>query len=397
MTIIYSTLLVLLSSSLRSVDAALYDQVVHTRYGDVVGYPAFNSSPAGNLSNWQNIAVWKGIPFAATTGGSNRWKPPQPIGKWNSTLYASEFGPVCPASVGEGPPGGNQTGGSQPNYPVDENCLSLNIWSAANSTMAKLPVVMWSYPAGSTARDDLFTGGGMAADDIVFVNYNYRTGSFGWLSHPELSQERLEANGHNGSGNYGMLDQFAALKWIRANIASFGGDPNHITVMGQSAGSAATYHIVNSPLTKGDIVGAIIESGVRDPHDPQLPKYAEGYLTLEDSLAQGVKFLAYLNVTTIEEARQLPYANLITSLSLFGSKSGWNFEAVLDYYAMPDTYLNTLLKGAANQVPIITGNAHDENGVTIGLNISLSAYMAYLNTTYNGTFPNQFLELYPSK
>ncbi len=260
--------------------------------------------------------------------------------------------------------------------------------------MAKLPVVMWSYPAGSTARDDLFTGGGMAADDIVFVNYNYRTGSFGWLSHPELSQERLEANGHNSSGNYGMLDQFAALKWIRANIASFGGDPNHITVMGQSAGSAATYHIVNSPLTKGDIVGAIIESGVRDPHDPQLPQYAEGYLTLEDSLAQGVKFLAYLNVTTIEEARQLPYADLITSLSLFGSKSGWNFEAVLDYYAMPDTYLNTLLKGAANQVPIITGNAHDENGVTIGLNISLSAYMAYLNTTYNATFPDQFLELY---
>ncbi len=123
MTIIYSTLLVLLSSSLRSVDAALYDQVVHTRYSDVFGYPAFNSSPAGNLSNWQNIAVWKGIPFAATTGGSNRWKPPQPIGKWNSTLYASEFGPVCPASVGGGPPGGNQTGGSQPSYPGGRELL----------------------------------------------------------------------------------------------------------------------------------------------------------------------------------------------------------------------------------------------------------------------------------
>lgn len=99
---------------------------------------------------------------------------------------------------------------------------------------------MWSHPAESTASDALFDGAGMASKDIVFVNYNYRTGSFGWMGHPELSKERKATPGSNSSGNYGMLDQFAAL-----NIAAFGGNPEHITVVGQSAGSADTYHIVN--------------------------------------------------------------------------------------------------------------------------------------------------------
>lgn len=193
--------------------AALYNDVIHTKYGDVQGYPAFNSSPAGNLTHWKEITVWKGIPFAATTGGENRWRAPQPAAAWNSTLYADDFGPVCPAATSGG------------DYTINEDCLNLNIWSAANSTGAKLPVVLWSYPAESTARDALFNGGGMADKGVVFVNYNYRTGSFGWMSHPELSEEFEAVTGHNTSGNWGMLDQFAALKWVKANIADFGGDP----------------------------------------------------------------------------------------------------------------------------------------------------------------------------
>lgn len=141
------------------VDAALYDKVIPTLQGDVVGYRAFNSSPAGNLTNWQAITVWKGIPFAADTSGENRWRQPQAAPKRNSTYYASDFGAVCPASA---------FGAST--YTTSEDCLNLNIWSAANSSNAKLPVVMWSYPAGGTNQDALFTGGGMAAKDIVFVN-----------------------------------------------------------------------------------------------------------------------------------------------------------------------------------------------------------------------------------
>lgn len=143
-----STFSYLASAALASLtEAALYDKVIHTQHGDIVGYPAFNSSPTGvNLTQWQNIAVFKGIPFAASTAGNNRWRQPQPVQPWNTTLYASDFGPVCPSAVSNSP---------FSSYTFSEDCLSLNIWTAANSSNASLPVVMWSYPAESTASDAL--------------------------------------------------------------------------------------------------------------------------------------------------------------------------------------------------------------------------------------------------
>ncbi|KAL2821411.1 carboxylesterase [Aspergillus cavernicola] len=365
--------------------AALHSTVVETKYGAVQGYPAFTSEPSSNLTHWRDITTWKGIPFAATTGGQNRFKEPQPLNPWNGTLDASSWGSVCPTA----------TSGSN-NYTIDEDCLNLNIWSPANSTNAKLPVVMWSYPAGSTAADGLFDGGGMADKGIVYVNYNYRAGSFGWLSHPELTTEFQQVSGSNSSGNWAMLDQFAALKWIHENIAAFGGDPEHITVMGQSAGSAATQHILNSPLTKGLIAGAIIESGVRDPQDPMCTSVAENYITLDDSELQGIEYLASLNVSTIAEARELPMEDLISGTSPIGSSSQWSFTATLDYYAMPDTYYNTLIKGLAHNVPVITGNAKDENGATFNLSITVSEYLADMNETFSGEWLDRFLELYPA-
>ncbi|KAL4899305.1 hypothetical protein BDW74DRAFT_183838 [Aspergillus multicolor] len=370
--------------------AALYETVVQTQYGAVQGHPAFNSTPSGtNFTNWKDITVWKGIPFAATTGGQNRWKAPQPASAWNGTLDARDFGNVCPSATN----GDND-------YTIDEDCLNLNIWSAANSSEAKLPVVMWSYPAQSTARDALFNGAGMADKGVVYVNYNYRTGAFGWLSHPELSAEFKQVTGSNSSGNWGMLDQFAALTWIHENIASFGGDPDRITVMGQSAGSAATQHILNSPLTKGLIVGAIIESGVRDPHDPLCASVAENYNTLDVSLAQGVRFLNTLNVSTIAAAREIPMQTIVDagSTTTLGSSSSssWSFSATLDYYAMPDTYYNTLIKGLAADVPVLTGNTKDESGATYGLTLSMESYLSDLNETFTGTWRERFLHAYPA-
>ncbi|PYH98104.1 alpha/beta-hydrolase [Aspergillus ellipticus CBS 707.79] len=362
--------------------AALYDTVVQTSHGPVMGYRAFNSSPSGiGLGRWEEIAVWKGIPFAANTSGENRFRPPQPAEAWDEVRYAADFGPVCPSA----------TSGMN-DYTINEDCLNLNIWSVANSSSDKLPVVMWSYPAESTARDDLFNGGGMAAQDVVFVNYNYRTGSFGWLATPELSEERLATVGVNSSGNWGMLDQFAALKWIKANIASFGGDPDHITVMGQSAGSAATYHILNSPLTEGDIVGAIIESGVRDPHDPLCTSLAEGYTTLEDSLATGESFMTSLSCSDIACMRALPMDDLITSFM----GSSYSFSATLDHYAMPATYLEALEAGAANQVPVLTGNTKDESGANFNITLSLAEYLVDLNETFSGVWIERFFDLYPA-
>ncbi|KAJ4391040.1 hypothetical protein N0V93_004653 [Gnomoniopsis smithogilvyi] len=361
--------------------ASLYEQVIQTESGPVYGYPAFNTTPNGGLTNWQEIAVWKGIPFAASTAAENRFRPPQPAGVWNSTYFASSFGPVCPVATS----GDND-------YTINEDCLNLNIWSAANSSDAKLPVVMWSYPALSTAADALFDGGGMADKGVVFVNYNYRTGSFGWLATPELSAERYAETGVNSSGNWGMLDQQAALKWIKRNIAAFGGDPDHVTVMGQSAGSAATYHIVNSPLTEGLIVGAIIESGVRDPHDPLCTSLAEGYSNLSTALETGVNFLESLNVTSIAEARALPMEDLVTQFM----DTTYNFNAVLDYYAMNQTYYEQLFNGPSNDVPILTGNTKDESGATYGLNLTVAEYLADMTQTFTGEWLVEFLAAYPA-
>ncbi|KAH8548805.1 Alpha/Beta hydrolase protein [Umbelopsis sp. PMI_123] len=331
----------LLFSNGALVKAALYDNVIETKYGPVQGYRAFTSEP-----KWQPNKLEKHR--RQLPGGDNHWKAPQPLTSWNTTLNASTFGNVCPSAT------------SGTNYTINEDCLNLNIWSGGY------------YPAGSTAADPLLDGGGMADKEIVFVNYNYRTGSFGWLAHSELSEEFEKVSGSNSSGNWGMLDQFAALKWIYENIEAFGGDPEHITVMGQSAGSAAT--------------------GVRDPQDPLCSSLAESYLTLDDALDQGKSYLSSLNVTTIAEARQLAMDDLVTGLDVFGS-TGWSFTATLDYYAMPDTYYNTLVKGLGSDVPVMTGNTKDESGATYCLNITLEQYMKDLNATFGSDWDKKFFDV----
>lgn len=172
------------------------------------GYQALNGTTAANLTNWQAITSWKGIPFAADTAGVNRWQPPQPVTPWNTTLKASAFGPGCPS--GPNPESTDVT---------SEDCLSVNIWSPASNASEKLPVAVWTYGAGGSSSNDNLDGAAMADKGIVFVTYNYRTGPFGWLALPELSAE----NPRNISGNYGLFDQIEVLKWVQANIAAFGG------------------------------------------------------------------------------------------------------------------------------------------------------------------------------
>ena len=357
--------------------AVLYSQVITTKYGPLQGYPALNGSVKG-IKNWQQIATWKGIPFAASADGANRFRPPLPIEPWNTTKEAKDFGPVCAGMR------------LSKNHTQSENCLTLNIWSPAISTDARLPVAIWQYPAGGSAADSTFDGAGMADKGIVFVNFNRRESVYAWLAHPWLSAEMGEDYGTNSSGNWAMLDQQAALRWVHENIAAFGGDPDRITFLGQSAGSAATYHIVNSPLVKGLIKGAIIQSGVRHPKDPLCSSLAENYKTLDAALANGEAYVSRLNVTSLKELRALPTSDF-SSLSFMEN----TFSAVLDGYAMPSTYMDSLIHGAANDVPIMTGNTKDESGASYGLNMTVAAYVSSLNTTY-GSWASTFESAYES-
>lgn len=318
----------------------LYNQTIQTSYGPVQGVPALNATCCSAIQGYENVTVWRGIPYAADTGGNNRFKPPQKRESWNETYIASEFGSGC--SAGTAPYGGADS-------ITEEDCLNLNIWTSASNTTEKRPVMIWSYPAGANNAWTMFDGSSMALQDIVVITYNYRAGPYGWLALPEL----LEESGNVTTGNYAILDQLYALQWVYDNIADFGGDPNKITSVGQSAGSAAVYHTINNPLAKGLIAGAIAESGIRDPRDPASTSLAEGYNNMSTSIELSYTLMDELNVTTLEELRQVSAAD-INEASTFTSFSNW--RGCIDGYVFPATYWEDLQTGPpGNDVPVMTG------------------------------------------
>src|SRR5262245_53604354 len=205
---------------------------------------------AGSLSTGQpTVRVFKGIPFAAPPLGENRWKAPQPVAKWEGVRKADAFGAPCAAGApnpGRGGGGGGrgaaapaaaQAPAAPPREPARaEDCLYLNVWTSANSPSDKRPVMVWIYGGGFTGGSGgmaWYDGENLAAKGPVIVTLNYRLGSLGFFAHPELAKE----SGHNASGNYGMMDAIAALQWVKKNISAFGGDPNNVTVAGESAGA----------------------------------------------------------------------------------------------------------------------------------------------------------------
>ncbi len=219
------------------------------------------------------VRVFKGIPFAAPPLGENRWRAPQAPAKWAGVRNAEAFGAPCTSGPAGGRGGRRGAPGARgaaaaappvqaaPREPArSEDCLYLNVWTSAKSAGDCRPVMVWIYGGGFTGGSgglQWYDGENLAAKGPVIVTLNYRLGSLGFFAHPELAKE----SGHNASGNYGMMDAIAALQWVKRNISAFGGDPNNVTVAGESAGAIMVGALVGSPQAKGLFTRAIAESG----------------------------------------------------------------------------------------------------------------------------------------
>ncbi|KAF7588085.1 hypothetical protein BBP40_006184 [Aspergillus hancockii] len=385
--------LALLAFSAAIADAQLWDKIIQTSYGPVQGFKSFNQSTLNQYfdATESNVTAFLGIPFAADTGYQNRWKPPQPREPWNETLMATEFGPACPSNEASG---------------TSEDCLSLNLWTNAGSADAKLPVIIWNQGSDETSNDSWWYGGGMALKDVILVTFNRRDDVFGYLAHPELNAEGLELTGHSTSGNYGILDQLEVLKWVQKNIAKFGGDPDRVVIAGQSFGSSQVYHAVNSPLFKGYFHGGISQSGIRYPYDPLLAGLATSYVNMSTALTHGVNYTTFHNVSTIKELRTLSMEELligsqdrvnstwISPITALSAGYPLIFKPVLDNYVLPSTYLETLINGPANDVPVITGNTKDESGASTTTDYTVEEYKYYSTLKY-GNLSSWYFQLYP--
>ena len=314
---------------------------------------------AGTASGQPTVRVFKGIPFAAPPLGENRWKAPQPVAKWDGVRQADAFGAPCAAGAGGGRGGGGGRGAAAPGAAAQaapapaappreparaEDCLYLNVWTSANSPNDRRPVMVWIYGGGFTGGSGglaWYDGENLAAKGPVIVTFNYRLGSLGFFSHPELAKE----SGHNASGNYGMMDALAALQWVKKNISAFGGDPSNVTIAGESAGAIMIGAIVGSPQAKGLFHRAIAESG--GWMGLMMGRMTSG----ETAQANGVKTMEALGAKTIAELRAKPM-NELTGLSAGG--------LVIDGYLIPEDISLTFASGRQNAVDVLTGSNKDE-------------------------------------
>ncbi|MBR2740942.1 MAG: carboxylesterase family protein [Oscillospiraceae bacterium] len=321
-------------------------RVTKTENGMVKGFPGTDA----------RITVFKGIPFAAPTCGDNRWRAPQPPKSWEGVRECYEFGPITMQAV----PGKNPDAfyskewHVDPEVPMNEDGLRLNIWTPAKSVEDKLPVMVWFFGGGfreGYAWEMEFDGERIAHRGVILVSVAYRVNVFGFLCHPELTAEDPEH-----PTNFGMLDQLAGLKWVERNIENFGGDPKNITIFGQSAGGGSVWNHLASPQSRGHYQKAIVESagGATLKHPADNRRRQVGFAEAEQ---MGVRFLKEcLGVDTIAEARKLD-AQFVEDKCL---ESGMMFWPQIDGKFLTVSGPDAVANGTLNNVPLMTGNTTDE-------------------------------------
>ncbi len=340
----------------------------------------------GTIEN--DARTFKGIPYAAPPVGSLRWKPPKPAQPWTGIRDASQYCLACPQ-----PPSYPNSFWARDSVAYSEDCLFLNIWTDAKPG-EKQAVMVWVHGgafidgAGSFPE---YNGSSLAKKGVVVVTINYRLGPFGFLAHPELTRE----SEHNTSGNYGILDQVAALKWIQQNITAFGGDPGNVTIFGHSAGAASVAILTCSPLSKGLFHKAIIQS-VRISQDYiYLEKKNNNFLPAEET---GTEFVYKLGAKTVEELRKMPANEIISGYKKW--LAGNSFLAPnVDGYVLPEPVITIFEKGKQHDVPIITGTTALEVSPIVDRKTVPNTINAFANIVEKkyGKRADKFKKLYPVK
>jgi len=326
---------------------------------------------AGTIEN--GLTIFRGIPFAAPPVGNFRWRAPQPVEKWDSVRLTTKFA-HSPMQAG------NPAAGKS------EDCLYLNIWTPVKSTKEHLPVLVWIYgggfSAGSTA-ELWYDGERLSKKGVVFVSIAYRVGQLGFLADPELSTE----NPDHVSGNYGLLDQIAGLKWIQRNIAVFGGDPDKVTIFGESAGAISVSMLCASPLAKGLFRSAISQSGGSFGPTRNTMYPGENMKTLKQAEDEGRGYLQIAGVSSIAELRKMKAEKLPAG---WGLGSAW---PIIDGYVLPDDQFKLYQAGKFNDVPVLIGYNSDE-GLSFSPGKTPEEFREAIQLRY-GRFAADLLKAYP--
>ena len=363
MRLLLSVLALCITSSLSAQSVSL-----DTPQGDLIGELSASSDA---------VRVFRGIPFAAPPVGDARWKPPADAAVWTGELLARDFRPNCVQQ-----PYPENSFFYRPARLTSEDCLYLNVWTPAESD-EQLPVMVWIHGgaltrgSGATATYD---GTNLAQKGVVLVTINYRLGVFGYFAHPELIDESEDG----AAGNYGLLDQVKALEWVQDNIAAFGGDPDNVTIFGESAGSWSVNLLTASPLAEGLFHKAIGESGAR--LDPRM--------TLADASSNGSDLAAVLNAESLSELRAMPAQQLLQG----AVENRFRTDGIVDGWSIPDQPYVIFSSGQQNKVPVLVGfNA--EEGTTLGalgrIPENDDVYISRIQNLY-GELAADYLALYPA-
>ena len=326
------------------------------------------------------VRSFRGIPYAAPPVGDGRWRAPRAAAKWSGVRSARRFGAACiQRVVGERLPWSQEF---MIREAIDEDCLFLNVWTAAKSSRDRRPVLVYihggGYQEGSGAID-VYDGSALARKGLVVVTINYRLGIPGYLAHPELT---AESKAH-ASGNYGMLDQIEALRWVRQNIAAFGGDPARVTIAGQSAGASSVHNLTASPLAKGLFHRVIAESGSSISGLPTP--------TLAEAEKSGLAFAGSKGAKSLRELRSMTWEQLMA-----GPAPSMRFAPIVDGWSLPQDALATIAAGRHHDLPVLTGlNADEASSQPTYGRLSAAAFTSQLRERY-GDDAAALLRLYPA-